>query len=117
MLKSLLLLFLNSFKTKVQLRLENIILRKQIEILQRTNPKLQITCPITISPELILGSIKILLKEGRLRRQGRSRKFLLRTGFTTSTFGKLLKTTLLSYIFILNGKGITMFIPQQFRRF
>ncbi|MCU7493800.1 MAG: hypothetical protein HF300_16710 [Ignavibacteria bacterium] len=33
---------LNFFKTKAQLRLENIILRKQIEILQRTNPKLQI---------------------------------------------------------------------------
>ncbi|MDP4176386.1 MAG: helix-turn-helix domain-containing protein [Bacteroidota bacterium] len=42
MLKSLLLFFLNFFKTKAQLRLENIILRKQIEILQRTNPKLQI---------------------------------------------------------------------------
>jgi hypothetical protein len=77
MLKSLLLLFLNSFKTRSQLKLENIILRKQIEILQRTNSKLQITCPITISLELILGSIKILLKAGRLRRQGRSGKFLL----------------------------------------
>ncbi|MGE5432951.1 MAG: transposase [Syntrophomonadaceae bacterium] len=42
MLKSLLLFFLNSFKSKSQLRLENINLRKQIEILQRTNPKLQI---------------------------------------------------------------------------
>lgn len=40
MLKFLLLFFLNSFKTKSQLKLEIVILTKQIDILQRTNPKI-----------------------------------------------------------------------------
>ncbi|MCU7496003.1 MAG: helix-turn-helix domain-containing protein [Ignavibacteria bacterium] len=59
MLKSLLLLFLNSFKTRSQLRLENIILRKQIEILKRTNPKLQ----IKRSDRLVFSIMKNLLSD------------------------------------------------------
>ena len=43
MLKSLLLFFLKSFKTKTQLKLENIFLAKQLEIYQRTDPKLKIS--------------------------------------------------------------------------
>jgi hypothetical protein len=42
MLKSLLLLFRRSFKTRTQLILENIFLHKQLEIYQRTDPKLKI---------------------------------------------------------------------------
>ncbi|MGE5430998.1 MAG: IS3 family transposase [Syntrophomonadaceae bacterium] len=63
MLKALLLFFLNFFNTKAQLRLENIILRKQIEILQRTNTKLK----IKRTDRLIFSIMKDLLvnwKEG-----------------------------------------------------
>jgi hypothetical protein len=42
MLKSLFLLFRKSIKTKTQLILENIFLHKQLEIYQRTDPKLKI---------------------------------------------------------------------------
>jgi len=42
MLKSLSLLFRRSFKTKIQLLLEVIMLAKQLEIYQRTDPKLNI---------------------------------------------------------------------------
>jgi hypothetical protein len=42
MFKSLLLFFLKSFKTNTQLKLENIFLAKQLEIYQRTGPKLKI---------------------------------------------------------------------------
>ena len=42
MLKSLLLFFRNSFTTKTQLILENLFLTKQLEIYQRTDPKLKI---------------------------------------------------------------------------
>src|ERR1035437_4303030 len=42
MLKSLLLFFLKSVKTKTQLILENIFLHKQLEIYQRTDPKLKL---------------------------------------------------------------------------
>ncbi|MGE5499320.1 MAG: transposase [Syntrophothermus sp.] len=57
MLKALLLFFLNSFKTKAQLKLEIILLTKQIEILQRSNPKLH----INRSDRLIFSIIKELL--------------------------------------------------------
>ena len=43
MLKSLYLIIKMSFKTKMQLRLEVIMLAKQSEIYQRTNPKLKIS--------------------------------------------------------------------------
>ena len=42
MLKSLSLLFRRSFKTKIQLLLEVAMLAKQLEIYQRTDPKLKI---------------------------------------------------------------------------
>jgi hypothetical protein len=42
MFKSLLLFFLKHFKTNTQLKLENIFLAKQLEIYQRTGPKLKI---------------------------------------------------------------------------
>src|ERR1035437_5726291 len=41
MLKSILLFFMKSLKTNTQLKLEVIFLTKQIEILQRTNPKIK----------------------------------------------------------------------------
>jgi hypothetical protein len=42
MLKSLLLFFRKSFTTNLQLKLEIIFLTKQLEIYQRTDPKLKI---------------------------------------------------------------------------
>src|ERR1035437_8196675 len=42
MLKSIVLLFLKLFKTKTQLKLEIIFLAEQLEIYQRTDPKLKI---------------------------------------------------------------------------
>jgi len=57
MLKSLLLFILQSFKTNCQLKLEVIILTKQIEILQRTNPKLK----IKNTDRLVFSIIKELL--------------------------------------------------------
>ena len=42
MLKSLLLFFRKLFTTKAQLMLENLFLAKQLEIYQRTDPKLKI---------------------------------------------------------------------------
>jgi len=43
MFKSLLLFFRKSFSTNLQLKLEIILLAKQLEIYQRTDPKLKIS--------------------------------------------------------------------------
>jgi hypothetical protein len=61
MLKSIFLLFRKSIKIRTQLILENIFLHKQLEIFQRTDPKLN----IKRADRMIFSLIKDLLSNWR----------------------------------------------------
>ena len=63
MLKSLLLFFRNSFTTKTQMILENLFLTKQLEIYQRTDPKLK----IKRTDRMFFGLMKDLLSNWKER--------------------------------------------------